>query len=151
MRLRYHIIVTSILSLVFLYITNSITGSLLLLAFGFLLDFDHLLDFWILQKKITFRNLELSDEFYRYKKVYIILHSYELFPVFLFIGFKFLNYATVGVLVGYFSHMVTDIIGNYFIYSNPLVYSIIYRYNKKFDHFTLCPYKYQDAKISKNK
>lgn len=152
MRPKYHFVATSLISLVFLYTTNSIFGALFVFIFGFFLDLDHLLDFWILQRKISFRNIKISDEFYKYRKVYVILHSYEVFLIFLLIGFNFLNDVTIGMMIGYFSHIFMDIVGNYLTKPlNPLFYSVIYRYVKKFDHFTLCPYKYHNKRPAKNK
>jgi len=140
---KYHIVISAIISLLFYFTSNSVYGAFLVFLFGSLLDLDHLLDFWILNKRISF-DIEISDRFYMYKKVYVILHAYELIPFVLILGFFISGWIGLGIIIGYLSHLATDVIWNYlFRPLKPIFYSFFYRYTKNFNHFTLCPDKYK--------
>ena len=78
MRLQYHFVASLILILIFLYFTRSSLAFLLCFLAGFLLDVDHILDFWLYKRRIAFGR-EIFQEFCKSRdKIIVLLHSIEL-------------------------------------------------------------------------
>jgi zinc transporter ZupT len=133
---QYHLVSSFILALIFFYFTNSLLVSLLCFLSGFLLDLDHLLDFWLYKKRITLSN-EVFHEFYKnWDKVPVLLHSIEfLIPIWIF-AYIFGSYIfSLAITIGFISHLALD----FFSYKlHPLSYFLTYRIIKNFDRKFIC-------------
>ena len=112
----------------------------MLYAFSFFvgsifIDLDHLIDYFLYDGFRFSLKRFLSLEYLRAGKVYIVLHSWEIFFV-LFISsiifrLDYLFFFSLGMAV----HLVFDT----FHRIRPLFYCLIYRAHKKFDANFLCP------------
>lgn len=133
MKPEYHIIISLALSTLFYLFTQSSWGALALFLSGFMIDLDHVIDFWISEKKMPWNVREFFDHFYRkrYSKTYILLHSLEFFPL-IFVGFYGIFGKTIawGIIIGMLSHLTVDYLTNG---AKPLSYFICYRILNKFD------------------
>lgn len=112
---------------------RSPTLSISCLLFGIFIDLDHFYDYFMSE---GFR-LDIKDFFYKcyhykLKKLYLILHSYEL--LFLLFSFLFVVKSDIllGVFIGMLSHIIADVLGNPV---NFVVYSFIYRYKNNFGEY----------------
>ena len=132
----------STLIIIFFYTSffenTEITYIILILFFGYLLDIDHLLDFFIFyikKKKISYR-LILSGSYFRSnQKVYVIFHSFEFCLTLMFYALISNNYALIFVFFSYFSHLLQDQLTN-----KPKIfgYFLIYRIFNNFDLNRFC-------------
>ena len=114
MRPEHHIIISFLVSLIFLLLTGSVLGSLLCFFVGFLIDSDHLIDYLIDVRRIPTPK-QFFDYFYglKYDKFRIFFHSIELIPVIFFVGRYFIgDILTYGILTGFTVHLICDIIYN---------------------------------------
>ena len=133
MRLEYHVLVTSLLSIVFYLLTGSLLGSFLLLMTGIFIDLDHWIDFWLYKKSISLDVKEFFNHFYghNFARIYLIFHSIELLPLIFLVGNIFIDRILVyGIATGFAVHMFLDCIGNGFKISN---YFLTYRIYRKFN------------------
>ena len=133
MKLHNHIVVSTIISGVSQYIFNSWQMSITVFLSGIFIDLDHLLDYFIYEKKIE---LDLKDFFYKcgtltLEKEPLILHSYELITVLAIVSYFINNYIIVGLLLGLGTHIVFDIFTNKVYF---LGYSFIFRLIHKFNY-----------------
>lgn len=134
MRLRNHIILSASLGAVLYGVTRSPLAAGCCFVAGVLLDADHLLDFWMYKKRITFGK-EIFQGFYKkFGKVYIWFHSFE-FLVPLAIMTYFFRLAGLGLTVGFLSHLISDSL-SYELH--PLSYCLTYRIAKGFDLSHIC-------------
>ena len=121
-----HIILSFGISIIlFIYVKDALM-MMSCFIFGFLIDIDHLFDFWILTGKGTRSKSELIETLNSSEFVFIPLHSWELLIVLMV--FSPHHPAILGAAVGYFSHMITDLVYNR---STIEGFSVIYRMNHK--------------------
>jgi len=135
---EYHITISLVLSIIFYLFTKSAFGSVSVFLAGVSIDLDHIIDFWISNKKFLFNIKEFFDYFYDndYTKGYILLHSVEFIPIIFVLGNMFLGkIITYGILLGFISHIIADYIGNG---CKPLTYFLTYRTYRKFDVSCFC-------------
>jgi len=135
---EYHVIISLVLSIVFYLFTKSVFGSISVFLVGVFIDLDHIIDFWIGNKKIIFTIREFFDYFYKqkYNKAYVLFHSVEFIPIIFILGNMFLGkIITYGILLGFIAHILLDHIGNG---SKLLTYFLTYRIYKKFDVSCFC-------------
>ncbi len=115
------------LGLMLWWATASFMSLALSVIAGFLIDLDHLTEYF------RFRFTGKSD------KLFIILHSYELLPIIWAIGLILnVERAAMVVTIGFLSHLAADILA---YGSNPLVYSFCFRASRGFDFKRLAPQK----------
>ncbi|MBU0951293.1 MAG: hypothetical protein KKH91_00485 [Elusimicrobia bacterium] len=131
-KLEVHIIISIAVSSVAYLVFKSYEVAISVLLAGIFIDLDHLFDYFMDVKKITFG---FSDFFYRLnearlKKVYVLLHSYEVLAVFTFIVIKLKTPILLGAYIGVLTHFMADIMcWRAYFYS----YSLIYRASVRFD------------------
>ena len=109
----------------------------LCLLFGWLIDLDHLIDFFILNKKKDLFNLNLfisGSYFQKSQKIYIFLHSYEI-TFFLFISSIMVEQNIFYVALAHFFHLLQDQITNKVKKSS---YFFIYRLLNNFSIKAVC-------------
>jgi len=124
-------------------------GSILLLVFGFLLDVDHWIDYWIASGKIKFNVRELFEYSYqcKYEKIHLFLHSIELLPILFLVGFKYLGeIPAYGIAIGFITHILTDYSGNSV---KPFSYFFIYRLFNRFEFSRIVDMRRLKREISK--
>lgn len=98
---------------------------------GVFIDLDHFFDYF----KSEGVKFDLHDFFhrcenYRIKKFYLLLHSYEfLLPLGLLTHFTSYNSLTLGILLGFFQHLLLDQISNGV---QPFGYFLTYRWRNGF-------------------
>ena len=118
-------------SIVFLLFESYEVAVSALLA-GIFIDLDHFFDYFMDVKNFKF---SFNDFFYRLneariKKVYVLLHSYEVMAVFTLIVLNSKSPILTGVYIGVLTHFMADITcWRAYYYS----YSLIYRISVKFD------------------
>jgi len=126
-----HIAISFSISAVLYLIFGSVMLSLASFGAGIFVDVDHVFEYI---REIGF-NIDIKKFFYTcenyaFKKNLLILHSWEIFIVFsLVVFFMHPDEIIFGIYVGYSFHLISDQLGNL---SNPLSYSLIYRWKKDF-------------------
>lgn len=126
MTLKQHTVGSAITSAVFFAFTKSWEGTLTCFLSGIFIDLDHVLDFWLVRRKISVTYREVVEFcFDREGKIYLFLHSYELLAV-LWAAFFMLGMPPVlgGIASGMSVHTALDQIVNP-VY--PLAYFFFYR------------------------
>ena len=110
---------------------------LLCLIFGWLIDLDHLIDFFLLNKKKDYFNLNLfisGSYFQKTQKIYIFLHSYEITLILIFLS-SFYDKNIFYVALAHILHLFQDHIFNKVkLFS----YFFIYRLSNNFDIKKIC-------------
>ena len=131
---QYHFIASLILASIFFYFTRSLLAFLLCFLAGFLPDVDHILDFWLYKRKITFSK-EIFQEFYkRWDKVIVLLHSIELLiPLWAFAYVSRYYLFSLAITTGFVFHLALDFL-SYDLqpFSYFLIYRLLRRFRKKF-------------------
>jgi hypothetical protein len=130
---EYHVVISLVLSLVFYLLTGSFLGTLFVFLVGVFIDVDHFIDLSIEKSRITLNPWILFDYSYnhKFKKLRLFFHSIELIPVIFLLGnLIFGRLLTYGILLGFTSHLVADILGNSV---KPTLYFLSLRIFKKFD------------------
>jgi hypothetical protein len=107
-----HLFVSAALASVVYLFTGSIPAAVAFFVGGFLIDVDHVLEYWMYRRKIN-----LSGEFFtEYAKksgrLYIFLHSYELLAGVLVLAMLTKSAIVWGLWFGMGQHMILDMIGN---------------------------------------
>ncbi|MDD5627260.1 MAG: hypothetical protein PHW01_04615 [Patescibacteria group bacterium] len=137
MRIKIHVLSSTLLAFTFYYFTRSLTGAIALLFTGVILDLDHLLDFWKSRPRNPCNIKEfLHPENYmrRNSKVLVPLHSYEIVILLWLITWQFHERAILVALACAFTlHLILDDIGNEL---KTFSYFLIYRIYKKFRVFS---------------
>jgi len=112
-------------------LTGSPAMAVSCLLSGVLLDVDHLLDFWLLaEEPFTFKGFFSWCHEQRWKKIYLVLHSYELYLLLLLAARLFPGRALAGVLLGAGLHLLMDQVGNKAL--NKWFYFMTFRYRSGF-------------------
>lgn len=133
MSLKIHLIVSSLLGLFFGLIFHSFWISLLSWLVGWLIDCDHLLDYflYLLKFKKTPELKEFLEEFFNgdyYKKlgkIYVLAHAWEYLVVFWALGSWKLNLSwVISLSFSYGLHLFLDQWGNR---GHPSRYFLLYR------------------------
>lgn len=141
MSLKVHFIVSSILGLFFGLIFQSYLIGLLTWLIGWLIDCDHLLDYFLylvkFEKRPDIKEFFSSGTFFKkLGKIYVLAHAWEYLFLFLVLGFSKLSLPFV-VAIGssYGLHLLLDQLGNH---GHPLMYFLLYRIKVGFDVNKLC-------------
>ncbi len=137
MRLPYHIISSSVISSVVYILTQSFILAITTFFSGILIDIDHFIDYFVNEKKIKF---DIKDFFYKcdnckLEKAILILHSYEIMFVFLLCLFVINVQIYKGIVIGFLSHFMIDVLWNLTKGYSPIqCYSFIFRSLQKFEY-----------------
>jgi len=133
MRLKYHVLASTVTSAVYGYFFHSWTGTLACFFSGILIDLDHVLDYQIIKKKFWITLKELEDYCFhnREGRIYLIFHSYELLLILWVTTQFFSNPTWVGLIFGMTVHMLFDQFTNG---THPLAYFWCFRARYGFLH-----------------
>jgi len=133
---KYHFITSLVLAGVFFVFTGDIQATVLCFLSGFLLDVDHMLDFWTYKGKVTI-SPEIYQGFYkRFGKVPVLLHSIELLIPIWVLGYAGNLYLfSLAISLGFMLHLILD----FACYEmRPYSYFLIFRIAKNFNMYDLC-------------
>lgn len=100
---------------------------------GFLIDTDHLIDYFLYKRSFKFSLREfLTGYFFDYSaKVYVFFHGFEYAFVFILLGFFFKSPVFYTLGLSLFLHLLFDTISNKPVWPT---YFILFRLFYKFDH-----------------
>jgi len=116
-----HVITSFALGAIFWFFTKSISASLLCFLTGVLVDLDHIIEYplhfdWrsFSAKNVYHASIHTRDGKgdYRYKKLYIVFHSWEMVILFWALYAYTKNIYFLAFSLGYTSHMFLDTVGN---------------------------------------
>jgi len=128
MRIRYHIIVSAVISVLSYLATGRPESALILFSIGSFMDIDHVLDYYLAHRKLTSNTEDLVNEGNPH---YLVLHSIELLIT---LGFLTVIYQEMTYLsVSYTTHLAMDIAGNTRIKNHHRLnfYSTLYRWKNR--------------------
>jgi len=100
-----HFIASLVLGLLFYYVTGNIPASFICFLAGFMIDIDHVLDYYLIYGKLDIGRT-LKGCFHK-DRVYVFLHSWEL----LIVLFYF-NVYTIAFAIGFGTHLIMDALAN---------------------------------------
>jgi len=129
----WHLLAVLLLTVIFGNQVGWVRAFVLSFGFGFLLDVDHLIDYFIYLRRFK-RKCELqefvSGSYFKVSgKFYVFLHSWELSFVWLLLYIVWRNELFLVVFSAQFTHLIVDQITNNM---NLRTYFLCYRYKKKF-------------------
>lgn len=133
-----HVIASFSIGAVFYFFSRSIAASLFCIFSGVLVDLDHFLDYAINSgmKRFTFKemywaclNLPHLKEESEIKKVYLLLHAWEIVVILWIVYILTRNIYSLALAIGYTEHLILDTVARAF---HPLAYSLIYRFRRGF-------------------
>jgi hypothetical protein len=130
MRLYQHVIASGIISGGIYVVSGSPALAVSSCAAGFLVDVDHLFDYWK-QHPLSFdipHFFRTCNE-YQLKKAYLLFHSWELLLLAALVAYLSRSVWVVGIALGLIQHMAFDQICNKM---HPFSYFLIYRIVKQF-------------------
>ena len=134
-----HLIPTLMVSGIYLSLYSNIYILCLIIFFGWLIDLDHLYDYFLYLKitknKTSFKYFLTGKYFNFNKKVYVILHSYELSLLFILISYISSREEIYFIFGSYFIHLIQDQVRNK---PKKYGYFISYRFYNKFSLESFC-------------
>ncbi len=140
MPLFIHLLIHASLSILVGLLTGLYFGSTLIMvlsafSFGFLIDFDHLIDYFISYKKFSLKKFLNSEQFLYFGRVIKLFHSWELVLILFIFAFFYPNDLLIqGILVSaslsLFVHLLSDCIINK---ESLIFYVLLYRYKNNFE------------------
>ncbi len=138
MKLTAHVAISTAAAVAVYKITGLKMLSLSFFLSGIFIDLDHLLDYVLLSReRFSIRNFFSWYEERRWKKIYIIFHSYELLAGLLLAAVLARNEVLTGIAAGCSLHLLADQIGNPGavprVRLSPWFYSLSYRYFQRFE------------------
>ncbi len=110
---EYHLVSSVLGGIIIYFFTGSGLMFFLFFAGGFLIDLDHVIDFWIYKKRITYTKEFFSGFHRNWGKLPILFHSIEFLPLLMILGViaGLHEYAFVLVL-GMLLHLTMDALHN---------------------------------------
>lgn len=109
MKPQVHLIVSLILSLIFYYFSHSIFAASFVLAAGFLIDLDHLPDYWLYRRRFVINKDFFTDYHMKLGRIFIVFHSIELWLVFIILLIGFGHYViALAAILGFGLHIIMD-------------------------------------------
>lgn len=120
--------------LVGIFFSSTLIMILSAFLFGFLIDFDHLIDYFFAYRKFSLKKFLNSDQFLYSGRLIKLFHAWELgLILFVLALFNYNNLLIQGILISagfsLFIHLLADCLIN----QEPLVfYSLLYRINNNF-------------------
>ncbi|OGS36393.1 MAG: hypothetical protein A2293_03695 [Elusimicrobia bacterium RIFOXYB2_FULL_49_7] len=130
MRLYQHVVASGFVSGVVYGVTRSPTIAAVCFFTGFLVDLDHLLDYWMSYPlRFDLPHFFKTCEEYKLVKVHLWLHSLELLPILALITWFTRSAAIAGFTIGLAQHLLFDYLANR-IY--PESYFVLYRWGMGF-------------------
>lgn len=113
MRLSRHMAVSAAVSGGAYALSGSVPLAVSSFFTGFLIDLDHIFDYWFQHPFSTdlWHFFEICEE-YRLKKVFLLAHSLEFFPLLALFSYYTRDPWVVGFSVGWAQHMAFDVAFN---------------------------------------
>jgi hypothetical protein len=113
MKFTRHLIVSTIAGSALYNLTGSKQMALSLFLSGVFIDLDHVFDFLVLSnKKFTLNNFFSWFNDRKWERVFVMLHSYELFLILASIAYFARSDIVLGLLMGSGIHLIMDLIEN---------------------------------------
>jgi len=136
-----HLVTTAAAATAVGYATGSLALAATVVAGGFLIDVDHMVDYVVFDKQRDLR----PGAFLRYyveghvRRAVLVLHSYELFALLGLLAWWTQAPWLAGYLIGALMHLALDIVFNGRVtpYSIAAFYSFTYRASRRFDAVAL--------------
>ncbi len=138
MKMASHVVASTIAGTAVYGLTGSTPMAVSLLLSGVLIDLDHLVDYFALSGE-KFSLSRFFSWFYekKWKRIYVILHSYEFYILLVLGAYWSENDLLLGATMGVGLHMVMDQIGNRQIMKDtrlsPWFYFLAFRYRAHFE------------------
>ncbi|HBA62058.1 MAG TPA: hypothetical protein DCZ92_14835 [Elusimicrobia bacterium] len=111
--------------------TGSPAMSVSCLLSGVLLDVDHLLDFYLTtDEPFSYKVFRAWCHEVRWERIYLVLHSYELYLLLVLAAFVYRNEVLTGAALGMGLHLLMDQLGNTVL--DKRFYFFIFRYRSGF-------------------
>ena len=130
MRLKKHLIASSVISTGIFIVTGSKNRALYSFASGILLDSDHIVDYWReYPLSIKIRHFFYVCNENKLKRAYLIFHTYELIFALIILSYITMSPAVIGITLGAIQHLVLDTLGNDM---HSFAYFALYRFTVKF-------------------
>ena len=130
-----HLILTCLFSLIIYLKSANLNYVVIFVCGGILIDLDHFLDYCLFFKNRFKLKDFLSHTYIASGKIYLILHSWEINLIVLFLGLILQNRALLILALSLALHLSIDNLQR----KNPFAYSLIYRITKRFDVKTIFP------------
>jgi len=135
-----HLLLSIIIaSIIYVFIYQSYLVFVFSIIWGFLIDLDHIIDFWLKYPfSFNLKDFFTGKQFKESWKAYILFHSWEYVIVWIIIFFWLkddIKYLVLSLICSLFMHIILDIITNK---SNFTWYSIVNRIYNKFDLRVVC-------------
>jgi len=113
MKLRAHVVSSSVISAAAYAATRSPTAAMAALLSGIFIDLDHLADFLLSSgEKFSVANLFSWCEELRWDRIFIVLHSIELLVLTAALSYWLRSELLFGLALGAGSHLALDQVGN---------------------------------------
>ncbi len=111
-----HIYASAVLGGIVYTVSKSAAMSLTAFLSGFLIDLDHLLDFFLLSDQ-KFSISVFFDWFHndKWDKIVVIFHSYELYVLLAITAYHFPNHILQGLVYGIGLHLLLDQVWNCYL------------------------------------
>ncbi len=133
---RLHMAASAILAILIFGITNSLSSAALCFAMGSFIDIDHIFDYYLYSRRISLDVSEISGFYLHFKKIIVILHSYELLIPLAIIGFTYhAQTLLLGAVTGFIGHIFMDTLA---YEMRPRSYFFLYRVMNGFRLERLC-------------
>jgi small-conductance mechanosensitive channel len=106
---KWHILVSAILAVIIFMITRSFVDAFACFIAGTVIDIDHVFDYYLYSGRLSFDVSEISGFYHSYRKVFVLLHSYELLVFGVVVASVFDAYGLFfSAAVGFVGHMLLD-------------------------------------------
>ena len=131
MLLKGHIITSIPATVLTFTLTNSISLSLITFLVAIFIDIDHIPDYMLSNRgKFNYKDFVQACIQGRYKKLYLIFHSYELLLGLLVLYWIYnFNHLILSIIIGLAVHLISDQLANPV---HPLSYFFFYRLYYRF-------------------
>lgn len=123
-----HLAVNTLTALGLYACCRSLSLSLLVFLCGFLIDLDHLIDYFLYYRTKWDLAAFVRGDYARYsRKLYLFLHSWELTAALCLIGMYSRNAVVLSIATGFTGHLIVD------QYRTKFGYFLLFRIAKNFD------------------
>ena len=133
MRAKQHLISSVPVAGITYYLSGNFFLSAIVLISHIFIDLDHLLDYayysYKNKEKLSVKKFFEVCYNSKLKKIFLILHSYELFAIMIGFSLLYKNILLYGLIIGGLSHLALDAIFNG---NSRYSYFLIYRLSNKF-------------------
>lgn len=132
MRVGKHIIASGLIGGIWYYLFKSIPEAFVCFLSGFLLDADHFIDYYLNHPfTVEFQKIHKACREIDLKKVYVVLHSYELVILMFLLGYMLpVGRVWFAATLGVTQHIMFDQFANPV---RPFTYFLTYRISRGFD------------------